>query len=100
MDVRHLFTVALLGVAAPGAAGCTRDLDRATTPVTGAGGVVTGAGGEAGSTDARLKSDSACAYDVDAVPVSTENTGDACLFLIERPTDPNVPAGAFRIIVD
>jgi hypothetical protein len=100
MGVRHLFTVALLGVVAPGAAGCTRDVDRATLPVTGAGGVLTSAGGDAGATDARLKGDSACAYDVDAVPVSTENTGDACLFLVEYPTDPGVPIEAFRMIVD
>ena len=31
-------------------------------------------------TDARVKVDSLCQYDVDAVHVSTENTGDACLY--------------------
>ena len=100
MEVRCPFVIALLGVAASVAAGCTRDLDPGTMQMTGTGGVMTGSGGNTGSTDARVKVDAACQYDVDAVRVSTENAGDACLFSIEYPTDPDVPIEAFRIIVD
>ncbi len=102
MDVRRRFTIALLGLAASVVAGCTRDLEPATMQTTGSGGA-SGAAGSGGRnsppTDARAKVDSLCQYDVDAVHVSTENTGDACLYSI-TPPDADVPVDAFRIIVD
>ena len=107
MDVRRRFIIAWLGIAASVVAGCARDLNPGTMQMTGTGGamtgtggVMTGAGGNTGAIDARVKADAACQYDVDAVRVSTENAGDACLFLIAHPTDPDVPVEAFRIIVD
>ena len=99
IDARRGFIVAMLGVATFLVAGCTRDLDSVTTQMTGTGGIMTGGGGNTGATDARVKSDSACMYDVDAVHVSTENASDACLFRIDYPTG-DVPVEAFRIIVD
>jgi hypothetical protein len=102
MDVRRRFIIGLLGVAASVGAGCTRDLEPVTMQMTGSGGA-SGAAGSGGRTspptDARGQADSKCQYDVDAVPVSTENTGDACLYLI-APPDPNLPVDAFRIVVD
>src|SRR3954447_17130649 len=100
MEVRCRFTFVVLGIATCVAAGCTRDLDPATMQMTGTGGIMTGSGGNPGATDARVKTDSACQYDVDAVHVSTENSSDACLFLIEYPTDANLPSDAFRVVVD
>ena len=49
-------------------------------------------------TDARVKADSQCLYDADAVPASVDGGVDPCAFLIEYPADPNLDA--FRIIVD
>jgi hypothetical protein len=100
MDARRTFIIAVLGVATSLAAGCTRDLDSATMQTTGTGGIMTGTGGNTSATDARVKADSACQYDVDAVHVPTENASDACLFRIDYPTDTGVPVEAFLIIVD
>ena len=70
--------------------------------MSGAGGATgdagAGTGGGTGATDARVKADSRCQYDVDAVPASVDGGGDPCMFLIEYPADPNLDA--FRIIVD
>src|SRR4051812_45666244 len=100
MDARGGFIIAALGLATFLAPGCTRDLDSATTMMTGTGGIMTGGGGNTEAADARVKADSACLYDVDAVHVSTEDASDACLFLIEHPTDTNAQGEDFRIIVD
>jgi hypothetical protein len=100
MGARRDLIVAMFGVATFLAAGCTRDLDSATMPMTGTSGIMTGGGGNRGATDARVKADSACMYDVDAVHVSTENASDACLFRIDYPTATGIPVEAFRIIVD
>lgn len=59
-----------------------------------------GTGGSAGPTDARVKADSTCQYDVDAVPASVDGGADPCTYLIEYPADPELPVDAFRIIVD
>ena len=92
MDVRRRLILALLGGAASVVAGCTRDLDPATMQLT-------GTGGNTGATDARVKADSQCQYDVDAVRVSTDDAGVACLYLI-APPDPNLAVDRFRIVVD
>ena len=67
---------------------------------TGGAGGAAGGGGNTEATDARVKADSACLYDVDAVHVSTENASDACLFVIDHPTDTNAQGEDFRIVVD
>ncbi len=71
--------------------------------MSGAGGATSdagpGTGGSQGATDARIKADSMCQYDVDAVPASVDGGGDPCTFLIEPP-DPTLPVDAYRIIVD
>jgi hypothetical protein len=103
MDARRGFVIAVLGGATFLAAGCTRGLDSAATQMMGTGGVMSGAGGGGGNTeatDARVKADSVCLYDVDAAHVSTENASDACLFAIDYPTDTNAQGEDFRIVVD
>jgi hypothetical protein len=79
--------------------GCARGLDPAMMQSTGQGGASGDAGGQADATDARANADSQCQYDVVAVPVSTENPGDHCLFLVPTP-DPNLPVDRFRILVN
>ena len=59
-----------------------------------------GSGGDRGATDAHVKADSMCQYDVDAVPASVDGGNDPCAFLVEYPADPALPVSAFRIIVD
>lgn len=101
MNVRRRVVISLLGAWTLVAVGCARDLGSGSGQSTGNG----GAGGDAGTgdrvtaTDARLKADSQCQYDVDAVHVSTENPGDACLFAVPAP-DPTLPVDRFRIVVD
>jgi len=96
MDRGRRFVILLLGAGALAFVGCSRDLDPGTMRMTGTGGVMTdaGTGGHAGHPDATN-----CHDLVDAVHVSTENPGDACLFAIPDP-DPNVVVDAYRILVN
>jgi len=94
MDGKRFFIV-ILSVGAA-LAGCARDLDPPRVQTT----TTTGSVGDAGSgtPDARIKADGTCNYDVDAVPVSTENSGDSCLFAIVFPSDPNF--SGVHVVVD
>ena len=113
MDARRVLVLLVLGACAGEGAACSGSLASEPMRMSGVGGTTgdTGAGtggairdagaasgGSTGATDARVKADSQCLYDVDAVPASVDGGVDPCAFLIEYPADPNLDA--FRIIVD
>jgi len=98
MDLRGRFVILLLGASALAAVGCSRDLDPGPTQTTGAGGAMSDAGSATGGHAAPPDATN-CNDVVNAVHVSTENPGDACLFLIPDP-DPNVVVDAYRITVN
>jgi hypothetical protein len=94
-------TLLALGSCAVVGASCSGSLAREPMWMSGAGGGTGDAGGgNTGAIDARVKADSMCQYDVDAVPASVDGGGDPCAFLVVFPSDPNLPVDAFRIIVD
>lgn len=95
---RRRSVIALLGAIAV-VVGCARDLEPAMMQSTGQGGASGDAGTGAGGTDARPNADGPCQYDVVAVPVSTENPGDHCLYLVPAP-EPNLPVERFRVLAN
>ena len=97
-------TLLALGSCVGAGAACSGSLAPEPMRMSGAGGATgdagVGGGGSTGAIDARVKADTMCQYDVDAVPASVDGGGDPCAFLIVWPSVPDLPADAFRIIVD
>jgi len=59
-------------------------------------------GGMADATDVRVKADSICDYDLDAIPTTPEDGGDRCTFSIPPPptTDGTTSRENIEIIID
>jgi hypothetical protein len=101
MGVQRFFLAVLAVGACSG--GTLRSSDmRANDAGGGSGDAVAGTGGAMDATDVRVKADSICDYDLDAIPTTPEDGGDRCTFSIPPPptTDGTTRRDAIRIIVD